>query len=154
MNVNPQLGPLQDNGGNTLTMALLAGSPAIDRGNNTFCASQPINNLDQRGMARPVDGNGDVNPVCDIGAYEAPVGTNPTPVLTTTPITTVTVTPRPTNTLSPTGTATPTLTASATFTPTATPTLTLHLRLRRNDVKGSISNSGHEQQYQPDQTTV
>ena len=28
------LGPLQDNGGPTFTLALLPGSPAIDQGNN------------------------------------------------------------------------------------------------------------------------
>ena len=33
LNVDPQLGPLQDNGGPTATMALSPGSPAIDAGN-------------------------------------------------------------------------------------------------------------------------
>ena len=32
--LNPQLGPLQDNGGPTPTMALLSGSPAINAGSN------------------------------------------------------------------------------------------------------------------------
>src|SRR5262249_41715821 len=32
LNVNPLLGPLQDNGGPTQTMALLAGSPALNAG--------------------------------------------------------------------------------------------------------------------------
>ena len=32
--INPLLGPLQNNGGNTATAALLAGSPAIDAGDN------------------------------------------------------------------------------------------------------------------------
>ena len=32
---DPQLGPLQDNGGLTHTQALMPGSPAIDAGNNT-----------------------------------------------------------------------------------------------------------------------
>ena len=36
-NTNPQLGPLADNGGPTQTHALLAGSPAIDAGNNAGC---------------------------------------------------------------------------------------------------------------------
>ncbi|CAG0934367.1 hypothetical protein TFLX_03456 [Thermoflexales bacterium] len=67
INVNPQLGPLQNNGGATWTQALLAGSPAIDAGTNSGC---PI--TDQRGVARPIDGNRDGNAVCDIGAYEAP----------------------------------------------------------------------------------
>ncbi len=57
--VDPLLGPLQYNGGTTLTHALLAGSPAIDAG--------PANAApftDQRGMSRP-QGAAD-----DIGAYE------------------------------------------------------------------------------------
>jgi len=52
---DPLLGPLQDNGGPTQTMALLAGSPAIGGGAN--CPA-----LDQRGVARS---NG-----CDIGAVQ------------------------------------------------------------------------------------
>ncbi|MFT7527410.1 MAG: putative outer membrane repeat protein [Arenicella sp.] len=58
------LAPLANNGGGTQTHALVAGSPAIDSGNNALCAAEPINNLDQRGAPRPV-GN-----ACDIGAYE------------------------------------------------------------------------------------
>ena len=56
---------LADNGGPTLTHALLAGSNAIDAGDNTTCAAAPVNNLDQRGITRPN------NTTCDIGAYEA-----------------------------------------------------------------------------------
>ncbi|MBI5497669.1 MAG: InlB B-repeat-containing protein [Deltaproteobacteria bacterium] len=52
----PLLGPLQDNGGLTLTRSLLAGSPAINAGS---C----LNN-DQRGIVRPQNG------ACDIGAVE------------------------------------------------------------------------------------
>jgi CSLREA domain-containing protein len=66
-NTNPLLGPLQFNGGNTPTQALLAGSPAIDAGNNAGCPAS-----DQRAALRPVDGNGDGTAVCDIGAYEYP----------------------------------------------------------------------------------
>jgi len=62
---DPALGPLADNGGPTQTMALQAGSPAIDAGNNLICANPEINNLDQRGQARPVGAQ------CDIGAFEA-----------------------------------------------------------------------------------
>jgi CSLREA domain-containing protein len=62
----PLLGPLQDNGGPTWTHELLAGSPAIDAGDNTQC---PM--ADQRGIARPVDGDGDGWAVCDIGSYES-----------------------------------------------------------------------------------
>ncbi len=56
---DPLLGPLQDNGGFTQTMALGAGSPAIDAGDNTSC---PL--TDQRGVTRPQRSH------CDIGAYE------------------------------------------------------------------------------------
>ena len=62
---DPLLGPLQDNGGPTQTMALLSGSAAIDAANDAICAAPPVNNLDQRGITRPY------GPHCDIGAYEA-----------------------------------------------------------------------------------
>ncbi|HJX38325.1 MAG TPA: choice-of-anchor Q domain-containing protein, partial [Anaerolineae bacterium] len=64
--VSPNLGPLQDNGGATLTHALLPCSPALDAGNpaapgsgGAACAS-----TDQRGTSRPQGSR------CDIGAYE------------------------------------------------------------------------------------
>jgi hypothetical protein len=53
--VNPLLGPLANNGGQTDTRALQAGSPAINAG--TTCPS-----TDQRGVAREA--------ACDVGAYE------------------------------------------------------------------------------------
>jgi hypothetical protein len=62
INANPHLGPLQNNGGQTDTMALLDGSPAINAGDNTACPA-----ADQRGVSRPQPAGG----VCDIGAYEA-----------------------------------------------------------------------------------
>jgi len=64
-NTDPLLGPLADNGGPTFTHALLAGSPAIDAGDPTDYPP-----TDQRGFTRPVDGDGDSNAICDIGAYE------------------------------------------------------------------------------------
>lgn len=68
---DPVLGALQDNGGRTATRALTFESPAVDRGDNTACAnSGTINNLDQRGEPRPIDGNADGTPTCDIGAFE------------------------------------------------------------------------------------
>ena len=62
LSVDPRLGPLQDNGGRTQTHALLANSPAINAGDNAFCAAQPINRLDQRGFQHVG--------ICDIGSYE------------------------------------------------------------------------------------
>jgi len=62
-NINFNLGPLSANGGATMTLALLPGSPAIDAGS---CAES----VDQRGIARPKDGNADGSAVCDTGAYE------------------------------------------------------------------------------------
>ncbi len=61
---DPNLGPFQDNGGPTLTYALLPGSQAVNNGDNTICAASPINNVDQRGVTRPQA------TTCDIGAYE------------------------------------------------------------------------------------
>jgi hypothetical protein len=62
--INPQLGQLAQNGGPTETVALQAGSPAIDAGNNSVTAA-PFNLFtDQRGFAR------EVGPAVDIGAYE------------------------------------------------------------------------------------
>lgn len=58
------LAPLADNGGPTLTHALVNGSPAVDAGDNTICSTLLVNNLDQRGMSRLQD------IACDIGAFE------------------------------------------------------------------------------------
>lgn len=67
MNVNPLVGPLAPNGGPTPTIALLAGSPAINAGNpatpgsgGTSCPS-----VDQRGLPR-----GGAAGRCDVGAFE------------------------------------------------------------------------------------
>jgi hypothetical protein len=63
-NTNPLLGPLADNGGDTLTHALLAGSPAIDHIPNGTNGCGTTITTDQRAGVRP-QGSG-----CDIGAYE------------------------------------------------------------------------------------
>lgn len=65
VNTTPFLGPLQDNGGWTHTMALLAGSPGIDEGDGTLGIV-----TDQREWTRPADGDGDGDAEVDIGAYE------------------------------------------------------------------------------------
>ena len=67
---DPKLGPLYPNGGSTLTQGLLPGSPAIDAGDNAICAAAPVNNRDQRGVIRPIDGNDDGLATCDLGAFE------------------------------------------------------------------------------------
>ena len=71
-NTNPLLGPLQNNGGPTLTHAPLCGSPAIDAGKN-FSVSA----TDQRGAPRTFDYPGIANATggdgTNIGAVESPV---------------------------------------------------------------------------------
>jgi len=61
VNVNPLLGPLQNNGGPTQTMALLPGSPAINAGDNSGAPA-----YDQRGPGYPRIVGGTI----DIGAFE------------------------------------------------------------------------------------
>ncbi|HEV7378088.1 MAG TPA: Calx-beta domain-containing protein [Pyrinomonadaceae bacterium] len=84
---NPGLGPLANNGGTTLTHALLLGSPALDAGSNallpqdTFDLDNDGNTtetlpVDQRGIGfQRVADSADANTTqtVDIGAYEAQV---------------------------------------------------------------------------------
>jgi predicted outer membrane repeat protein len=83
LNVNARLGPLQDNGGPTQTMALLAGSPAIGAGTRQ---SDPITGgvpaADQRGapVVSFTDIEGNVVTLEDIGAFGASNGPVPTHV--------------------------------------------------------------------------
>ncbi|HEX5491597.1 MAG TPA: choice-of-anchor Q domain-containing protein [Candidatus Udaeobacter sp.] len=72
INTDPLLGPLQDNGGPTLTHALLPGSPAINAGDPNF-TPPPVN--DQRGapFVRVFHGR------IDIGSFEVQPVTRPTP---------------------------------------------------------------------------
>jgi hypothetical protein len=81
INTDPKLGPLQHNGGPTLTHALLADSPAIDAGDPNFNPNnfQPPLIYDQRGPEFDRVKNGRI----DIGAFEVPTG--PPPPSTTPP---------------------------------------------------------------------
>jgi hypothetical protein len=67
-NANPQLGALATNGGPTQTMALTAGTPAVDSADPKCDVT-----TDQRGVSRPQ------GPRCDIGAFELQVATTATP---------------------------------------------------------------------------
>ena len=110
INADPLLSVLADHGGYTQTLALGAGSPAIDTGNDATCAP-----ADQRGVTRPQGLH------CDLGAYESePILITPT----FTPTQTYTPTDSPTPTFVPTATHTPTSTPTNTDTPTAVPTYT------------------------------
>ena len=72
-NFNPQLGPLQNNGGPTLTMALLPGSPAIDAGAGiSLILGLSVPTSDQRGDPRPATS-------IDIGAFQTQSSPSPAP---------------------------------------------------------------------------
>jgi hypothetical protein len=61
---NPLLGPLQNNGGDTATMALLPGSPAIGHGaTSSAIPGLAVTPVDQRGYPRPANS-------IDIGAVQ------------------------------------------------------------------------------------
>lgn len=72
VDINQVLDNLSDNGGPTLTLALVPGSPAINGGNNADVP--PGVTTDQRGFDRIVDGT------VDIGAFEVQSPLRPTPV--------------------------------------------------------------------------
>jgi hypothetical protein len=63
----PMLLPLAFNGGPTRTHSMLPTSPPVDAGQDVFgqCLEP-----DQRGTARPIDGDGDRISRCDLGALE------------------------------------------------------------------------------------
>ncbi len=136
LNVAPELGPLTNNGGPTMTHALLERSLAIDAGDPMGCLDEEGEPLtaDQRNYMRPMDGNGDTEPICDMGAFEylskaLPTATpSPTPTSSSTPTptstSTATATPTSTSGPSPTPTHTATVGPSPTATQTASPTAT------------------------------
>lgn len=66
-NVDPKLGGLALNGGTTKNHLPQLSSPVIDAIPGTSC---PQTALDQRGITRPRDGNGDGKWGCDMGAVE------------------------------------------------------------------------------------
>ena len=72
---DPNLGPLQDNGGPTFTHALLCDSTAIDAGSNAPAAGL---DFDQRGSGFPRIFNSNV----DIGAFEVQELCNTAPMIT------------------------------------------------------------------------
>jgi CSLREA domain-containing protein len=73
--IDPVLGPLADNGGPTQTHKLLAGSPALDAGDNALAKDASNNTLtsDQRGVGRIVN-SFSPNVTVDIGAFELHTG--------------------------------------------------------------------------------
>jgi hypothetical protein len=120
INIEPKLGPLQNNGGPTFTHLPASDSPVID-------GSDPALSMDQRGpgFARVVNGRADIGAV-EVQPTPTPAPTpnispTPTPTATATPGLTPTPTPTPTATPTAIPTATPTATATVTATPTATP---------------------------------
>jgi CSLREA domain-containing protein len=114
VNTDPLIGPVAANGGPTSTHALTAGSPAIDGGDSIGCPP-----IDQRGVTRPQDGDGEGEASCDIGAFEFVSGAvdtptpGATPTATPTPLADITpVPPTPTRTRTPTPAATPSVYAT------------------------------------------
>jgi len=80
ISVDPYLTPQLVNGGPDVIYALMPESPAIDAANPAVPGSDTNACLeaDQRGVSRPLDGDEDATPVCDIGAYELDPADPPT----------------------------------------------------------------------------
>ncbi len=78
-NLDPDLGPLADNGGPTFTHALPLTSPAVDQGSAAASGVHPALTTDQRGEPRPIDrpSVADAADGADIGAFELEVVNRP-----------------------------------------------------------------------------
>jgi hypothetical protein len=113
---DPLLGALQNNGGTTQTMAVGAGSVAINAGNATASNASPVSGLDQTGATRSA-----TTPT--IGAVEYVATTTTT---TAAPTTTTTVAPTTTTT-----TAAPTTTTTTTVAPVI-------IKIKRSSTSSSV----------------
>lgn len=67
---DPKLSAISWNGGRTPNFLPRHGSAVLDTSTTCNSAGGPVSS-DQRGLARPSDGNGDASPVCDLGAVES-----------------------------------------------------------------------------------
>jgi hypothetical protein len=83
-NTDPKLGPFQNNGGPTFTMMLLAGSPALDAGDDAVLSPPYSLTTDQRGAPRKAVDPAVPNPHVDIGALEFQLSGLTTTALTST----------------------------------------------------------------------
>jgi hypothetical protein len=102
LNKDPQLGPLQNNGGPTATMAMLPGSLAIGKGAGTsLILNLSVPTTDQRGAPRPANS-------IDIGAFQ----TQAPPAVTSAGSTTFTLGAAGTFTVTTAGFPAPSLTES------------------------------------------
>lgn len=72
--LDPLLGPLANNGGPTLTMAPLPGSPAINAGDAALTGAPYYLTTDQRGFPRSVGGKVDIGAV-EVGSQETNLAT-------------------------------------------------------------------------------
>jgi hypothetical protein len=79
--IDPRLAPLSDNGGPTLTCALLPDSPALDGGDDSVQSGDPPLTTDQRGEPRQSGSH------VDMGAYELNPANFPLPTVTALPFT-------------------------------------------------------------------
>lgn len=68
--IDPRLGPIGWNGGQTPSFLPHHGSVVLDAAVDCGSAGGAVTG-DQRGLARPSDGDGDGNVVCDLGAVES-----------------------------------------------------------------------------------